>query len=113
MRTAAYCMREYGFCLSTLDPYNVAQYNVAPTSADYAQGLKYVSGAYHSITGGLAEMKSVLRSGYCFITGISVYSSFESDATQIRIADQQSPSGTVMYGPDASMPRAPIGRSVR
>jgi C1A family cysteine protease len=57
-------------------PYSDDQYSTPPTDKQYADGLVYKPGAYHSLPD-LQTMKSCIASGYSFGFGINVYSSFE------------------------------------
>jgi C1A family cysteine protease len=81
MRTSAKMLNNVGSTLLADDPYSVDVLFKVPTQAQVEQALLYKSGAYHRINGGLQEMKSVLRSGYTFVCGITVYESFEDDYT--------------------------------
>jgi C1A family cysteine protease len=81
LRTAAKMLNNVGSCLLKDDPYNVNNFAITPTAVETTDALVYKSGAYHRITGGLDEMKTVLESGYTFILGMLVYESFEDDYT--------------------------------
>jgi C1A family cysteine protease len=81
MRTAAKMLNNVGTCLLSSDPFNINILDEKPTPNQILEALKYKSGAYHRITGGIQEMKDVLKSGYAMIGGIIVYESFEDDYT--------------------------------
>lgn len=82
IRSVVYCLNHFGLCLETEDRYAPVKFSVPPTSDQLAEGLKYKSGAYHRIIGGVMEMKACLASppfGYPIVQGIAVFDSFESD----------------------------------
>lgn len=79
-RTACKVMNQFGVCTEAVDVYDPANFAIAPTAAQLANGLGYRSGAYHAI-GNVMDMKGCIASGYGFIVGFNVFSSFESDAT--------------------------------
>jgi C1A family cysteine protease len=76
-RTSVHVMNQVGVCLETTDPYDIADFERAPTDAQVAEALNYRSGAYHRIAT-VEDMKSCLASGYVFVVGFTVYASFES-----------------------------------
>ncbi len=78
-RTAVKAINQFGVCLESDDVYSDTISDTPPTAEQVQEALLYTSGAYHGITN-LADMKSCIASGYGFITGFTVYSSFESDA---------------------------------
>ena len=56
--------------------------NDAPTPLALSQALNYKGGAYHSLLA-LEDMKYCLASGYCFVDGIPVFESFETEAVAV------------------------------
>jgi C1A family cysteine protease len=78
MRSIPYVLNHTGVCLEKEHKYKPSQWLLKPDDSDYASAAKYRAGAYHRITGGVEEMKAVLRSGYVFVAGITIYESFES-----------------------------------
>lgn len=81
MRTAAKMLNNVGTCLIKDDPFSQTQLFTAPTNVQVSDALLYKSGSYHKLLPGLDTMKGVLKSGYTFIAGITVYSSFEDSYT--------------------------------
>jgi C1A family cysteine protease len=77
--TLVWVMNKLGACLETSDTYNPANFQVAPTQVQLAEGLKYRLGPYHSMSL-VEDMKVVLAMGYVFIVGFTVYESFEGSA---------------------------------
>lgn len=73
------CLRQFGICPETDDPYNPANFTNAPTQTDYTDGLKYVIGAYHRLDC-LNDFRYMLADGFCCLLGFDVYESFESNA---------------------------------
>ncbi len=69
-------LNQKGACLASVEPYSDTDFSVAPTDAQYANGLLYKPGAYHYLPD-LQSMKACIASGYSFGFGINVYSSFE------------------------------------
>ena len=81
MRTAAKMLNNVGTCLLKDDPYNVGNLYVKPSDVQTKDANTYRSGSYHRLEPGVATMIDVLKSGYTFILGMNVYSSFEDDYT--------------------------------
>ncbi len=79
-RTCVKALNQFGVCLEAVDPYDPSSFANPPTSGESQEALLYRSGAYHAITN-VQDMKACLASGYAFIAGFNVFSSFESDAT--------------------------------
>jgi len=77
-RTAVKCINQFGVCLESEEPYNDSAVSQVPTTAQITEAAQYKSGAYHAISN-VQDMKAALASGYGFIVGFTVYSSFESD----------------------------------
>lgn len=77
-RTSVHVMNQFGVCLESEDSYDVKDYQVPPSSFQLAEAAKYKAGAYHRLFG-LQDMKNCLASGYVFVTGFTVYESFEGD----------------------------------
>ena len=69
-------LNQKGACLESQDPYSDSDFSVAPTDAQYAEGLIYKGGSYHSLPS-LLEIKACIASGYSCGFGITVYDSFE------------------------------------
>lgn len=80
VRTGATVFNQFGICPENEDLYGPQTLNVEPTAQALADALTYKGGAYHRLET-LQDMKLCLGSGdgYCFVDGIEVYQSFESD----------------------------------
>lgn len=66
-----------GACPEHLWPYLVRNLKIKPPPPCYRSATKYKVLEYRRLSNGLAEMKSCLATGFPFIFGIKVYSSFE------------------------------------
>lgn len=82
MRSICRSLRWQGVCLEKDNPYKPAKFKERPELADLEQAVGFRAGAFHRIDG-LEEMKSVLKSGYCFVAAIQVYESFESEYVRV------------------------------
>lgn len=69
---------QYGVCSETSWPYIESNFSVKPTSTCYTEALRHKVFQHNTIPNDLNIMKSVLQSGLPFVTGISIYDSFES-----------------------------------
>lgn len=81
LHQTAITLSQTGVCTSAIEPFSDTDYTVAPTAAQYADGMLYRMDAYHFLPD-LPSMKACLAPsaagpGHSFIFGISVYSSFE------------------------------------
>ena len=79
VRTGAKVLNKFGVCPEVDDAYGPATLNTPPSPQAVADAIKYKGGAYHTLPT-LGDMKGCLASGYCFVDGIDVFNSFESDA---------------------------------
>jgi C1A family cysteine protease len=61
-------------------PYEIAKFALKPPANAYIDALQNRVLAYSRISQDVVQMKSCLASGYPFVFGIQVYSSFESEA---------------------------------
>jgi C1A family cysteine protease len=66
-----------GCCPETDWPYNIAQFAVKPSTLCYVDGLKHLIQSYYRVQT-LSDMKTCLASGFPFVFGFTVYTSFES-----------------------------------
>ena len=82
VRTGAKVFNQFGVCPEINDPYGPLTLNDAPTPLALSQALNYKGGAYHSLLA-LEDMKCCLASGYCFVDGIPVFESFETEAVAV------------------------------
>jgi C1A family cysteine protease len=79
VRTGAKVFNHFGVAPETGDLYGPDTLNTSPSAEVLTDALNYKGGAYHRLPT-LNDMKCCLASGYCFVDGIQVYESFESDA---------------------------------
>lgn len=75
-RTCCQVLNQNGACPEGDDPYVAGQFSTPPSPQALADGLKWRAGSYHALTN-IDEMKNCMASGYPFIVGFTVYSSFE------------------------------------
>lgn len=61
-------------------PYIISKFKTKPSNSLYKLALNYKAISYQSISQNLIQLKTCLASGYPFVMGISVYSSFESES---------------------------------
>jgi C1A family cysteine protease len=80
IRDGIKCVAKQGDCPETEWPYNEAKFKTKPTTACYADALKYKAVLYARLNQSLLQLKQCLASGYPFVFGFTVYESFESDA---------------------------------
>jgi|SRR5215472_4817660 len=76
-RTSVHVMNMGGVCQESVDPYDIADFERAPTPEQVVDAGNYRAGAYHRISN-VQDMKSCLASSYVFVVGFTVYQSFES-----------------------------------
>jgi C1A family cysteine protease len=76
IRTVCQALNQRGICLESEDPYQPKNFETPPTSAQVSEALLHRAGAYHRILN-LDEMLACLASGYTFLIGMQVFSSFE------------------------------------
>jgi C1A family cysteine protease len=69
---------QQGDCPETLWPYDVTKFAVKPPAQCYQQALKLKAVQYQRLSQTLNQLKGCLASGYPFVFGFTVYSSFES-----------------------------------
>jgi C1A family cysteine protease len=69
-----------GVCPETEWPYDIAKFAQAPPKSCFNDAKKYKAVTYQRLIQDLNTMKGCLASGYPFVFGITVYSSFESTA---------------------------------
>ena len=79
VRSGAKVFNQFGVCPEDADLYGPQTMNAAPSDAALSTAMNYKGGAYHTLPT-LEDMKSCLASSYCFVDGIQVFESFESDA---------------------------------
>ena len=72
-------VKKYGLCPESEWPYNISQFAVKPPASCYTDALKHKAVTVYNVQQTMTAMKGYLNSGYPFIIGIVVYSSFESN----------------------------------
>lgn len=83
-RTTCQVLNKYGACTERLWPYRVGDLLQHPTAEQFAEALKYKSGAYHFLFT-VEDMKRCLASKYCFRLGMAVWDSFESKTAKTDV----------------------------
>lgn len=71
-----------GDCPENLWPYVIDKFDVKPPGSCYAGARKYKAVSYYRIARNPDHMRACLASGYPFVFGFTVYSSFEGAAVQ-------------------------------
>jgi len=69
-----------GACTETTWPYIISKFKTKPTTKSYTEALLHQAVKYQAVTQTLDQMKGTLASGFPFVYGFTVYSSFESDS---------------------------------
>jgi len=69
-----------GLCSESSWPYDITRFAAKPSDACYAEALNHHSVAYKQVLQTEEQIKQCLISGYPIVFGITVYSSFESQA---------------------------------
>jgi C1A family cysteine protease len=70
---------DYGWCDESLWPYDITQFRRKPSAGCYVQGSSRRIEKFFSVPQDLNTMKARLAGGDPFISGFTVYSSFESN----------------------------------
>jgi C1A family cysteine protease len=78
LRDGIKALNKKGVCGESLWPYVVGKFRNKPTQNCYTDAKKHVITSYYRLNT-LDEMRVCLASGFPFVFGFSVYSSFESD----------------------------------
>ena len=80
IRDAMKVISKQGYCDESLWAYDIKQFKKKPPTTAYADATKRVGMTYQTVAQTKSSIKACLASGLVFVAGISVYSSFESDA---------------------------------
>lgn len=80
IRDAIKCAVKTGIGPESLWPYNIAKFARRPPLICYAGAFFNQATVYEAVDTSIDGIKAVLAAGYLVIIGISIYSSFESDA---------------------------------
>jgi len=73
-------VNKQGACRETTWPYKVTSFAKKPSAGAYQEGRKYLVSSYQRVTRNLTQMKGCLASGFPFVFGFTVYTSFMSAA---------------------------------
>ena len=88
-----------GDCPETLWPYIIAKFAVKPPPNCCSKAKKYKVLSYQRLLQDANQLKGCLASGYPFVFGFTVYTSFESDAVaQSGVVPMPSPGEKTMGG---------------
>lgn len=84
LRDGAKVINQYGSCAEYDWPYNTAKFTVKPTAACYKVALPNAIHSYYALDGAtpaatLANLKTCIANGQCFVFGFNVYDSFMTD----------------------------------
>jgi C1A family cysteine protease len=83
---------QQGVCPETQWPYDVNKFTQKPSAACYVNALKYQALKYEAVEQTLSEMKGCLASGFPWVFGFTVYSSFEGpDVAKTGIVPMPAP----------------------
>jgi C1A family cysteine protease len=74
--TTVRVINQIGVCQESVDPYDTAAFEKAPTPAQIADAANWKAGAYHAMS--VPDIRFSIASNYPVLIGISVYDSFES-----------------------------------
>jgi C1A family cysteine protease len=90
---------QYGVCKEASWPYDISRFQEKPPQICYDEAAKHTVYQDYSIPNDQIHMKNTLASGYPFVVGISVYSSFESDTVaQTGVVPMPTPADTCLGG---------------
>ena len=78
LRDTMSSLTKYGTCDEKLWPYDPTRVFSTPPNACYTQGRMREALSYASVSIELGQMRAAIQSGYSFVLGFLVYSSFES-----------------------------------
>lgn len=88
-----------GYCDESLWPYDPASFSVRPYPAEYVDAAAHKLVSYHRVEQELDDMRACLASGYPFVFGFTVYSSFEGpDVASSGHAPMPQPNEQVLGG---------------
>ncbi len=75
-------LNKYGICNDQTWPYISSYWNIQPANRCYVEGELHQAIDYSHVDQTMDQMKGCLSSGYPFVIGIYVYSSFESNIVE-------------------------------
>jgi C1A family cysteine protease len=82
IRDGIKCVSRQGACAETVWPYLRADVLVKPSNVSYSRARRYRAVEYQRIVRNLDHLKSCLASGYPFVFGIKVFTSFQGAAVK-------------------------------
>jgi len=85
IRGALVATSQQGACPEVTWPYNISRFTTRPSSAAYSSGAAHMVKVYTRILFDLNQMKQCLISGYPFIFGIYLYTSFYNVSSNGRV----------------------------
>jgi len=92
-------VNKQGACSEPEWPYDISQFTTRPSALCYQQAQLDKAVSYQRVTRNLTQMKACLASGYPFVYGFTVYSSFESqDVAGRGIVPMPGPDEQVLGG---------------
>ncbi len=78
-RTMLKAVAQYGYCAESMWPYDVAKFTQKPPAACFAAALANRIQSYAAVEQDLDQMRGCIASGFPFVFGFDVFSSFMSD----------------------------------
>lgn len=72
-------LKNYGVCREQLWPYDISKFKINPYARCYRNALRHRVLKAYNVRQDLDTMKRYLVAGYPFVTGIAIYSEFDSD----------------------------------
>ncbi|HJW68157.1 MAG TPA: C1 family peptidase [Candidatus Binatia bacterium] len=73
-------VNKVGACRETTWPYKIGSFAKKPSSGAYAEGRKHTVSSYQRVARTTSQMRGCLASGFPFVFGFTVYTSFMSAA---------------------------------
>jgi C1A family cysteine protease len=83
IRDGIKCLNRFGVCPESMWPYDIDKFTDKPPSECYNDGRKHVALAYKRLPQTLGALKQCLASGFPFVFGFEVYSSFPSTGSVV------------------------------
>ena len=92
-------LQTYGVCPENLWTYDITKFAIKPPVSCYVQALNHKAITVTNIKQDITSMKNSLVSGYPFIVGVLLYSSFESDiVTKTGVVPMPLPTDEILGG---------------
>lgn len=80
IRDGIKCVADIGACDEEMWVYDTSKFTIKPPQKCYDNAKSYEALSYASVNTTLTDMRSCLADGFPFVIGVTVYSSFMSDA---------------------------------